>query len=184
MKDIKTLVDLFAHTLRDMHHAEKQIRDALPDMIAKGTDPMLRQGLQKHLEETRGHIARLEDVFRRHGVSAKEFDCPAVDGILEEAGAVAGEIEDKKVLDTALIAAAQAVEHYEMTRCGTLVEWAKQLGRTDCAVVLKQNLGEQKATARKLTEFAESEVNLATAEQSARRPPSGTLRFLGAAVPA
>lgn len=163
-KDIKSLDDLFVHTLRDIYYAEKQIRDALPDMIDKATNPMLRQGFQKHLEETKGHIARVEEVFRMHGASAKEVDCPAIDGILEEANEVAGEVDDKKVLDAALIAAAQAVEHYEMTRYGTLVEWAKQLGRADCASVLKQNLDEEKATDRQLTELAESKVNLAAAE--------------------
>lgn len=99
-----------------------------------------------------------------HGVEAKEVDCPAIDGILEEANEVAGEVDDKQVLDAALIAAAQAVEHYEMTRYGTLVEWARQLGRADCAAVLKKNLDEEKATDRKLTELAESKVNLAAAE--------------------
>lgn len=163
-KDIKSLDDLFVHTLRDIYYAEKQIRDSLPDMIGKATNPMLKQGFQKHLEETKGHIARVEEVFRMHGVEAKEVDCPAIDGILEEANEVAGEVDDKQVLDAALIAAAQAVEHYEMTRYGTLVEWARQLGRADCAAVLKQNLDEEKATDRKLTELAESKVNLAAAE--------------------
>lgn len=163
-KDIKSLDDLFVHTLRDIYYAEKQIRDSLPDMIGKATNPMLKQGFQKHLEETKGHIARVEEVFRMHGVEAKEVDCPAIDGILEEANEVAGEVDDKQVLDAALIAAAQAVEHYEMTRYGTLIEWARQLGRADCAAVLKKNLDEEKATDRKLTELAESKVNLAAAE--------------------
>ena len=163
-KDIKSLDDLFVHTLRDIYYAEKQIRDSLPDMVDKATNPMLKQGFQKHLEETKGHIARFEEVFRMHGVEAKEVDCPAIDGILEEANEVAGEVDDKQVLDAALIAAAQAVEHYEMTRYGTLIEWARQLGRTDCAAVLKKNLDEEKATDKKLTELAESKVNLAAAE--------------------
>lgn len=163
-KDIKSLDDLFVHTLRDIYYAEKQIRDSLPDMVEKATNPMLKQGFQKHLEETKGHIARVEEVFRMHGVEAKEVNCPAIDGILEEANEVAGEVDDRQVLDAALIAAAQAVEHYEMTRYGTLVEWAKQLGRADCAAVLKQNLDEEKATDKKLTELAESKVNLAAAE--------------------
>ncbi len=163
-KDIKSLDDLFVHTLRDIYYAEKQIRDSLPDMVEKATNPMLKQGFQKHLEETKGHIARVEEVFRMHGVEAKEVNCPAIDGILEEANEVAGEVDDKQVLDAALIAAAQAVEHYEMTRYGTLVEWAKQLGRADCAAVLKQNLDEERATDKKLTALAESKVNLAAAE--------------------
>ena len=99
-----------------------------------------------------------------HGVKAKAVDCPAIDGILEEADEIAGEVDDKQVLDAALIAAAQAVEHYEMTRYGTLVEWAKQLGRSDCAAVLQKNLDEEKATDKKLTQLAESKVNLQAAE--------------------
>jgi ferritin-like metal-binding protein YciE len=163
-KDIKSLDDLFVHTLRDIYYAEKQIRDALPKMVEKATNPMLKQGFETHLNETKGHIARLEKVFEMHGATAKEVNCPAIDGILEEANEVAGEVDDKQVLDAALIAAAQAVEHYEMTRYGTLVEWAKQLGRNDCASVLKQNLDEEKATDKKLTELAESKINLAAAE--------------------
>ncbi len=99
-----------------------------------------------------------------HGVEAKGVNCPAIDGIIEEANEVAGEVDDKQVLDAALIAAAQAVEHYEITRYGTLIEWAKQLGRSDCAELLKQNLDEEKATDKKLTTLAESKVNLQAAE--------------------
>jgi ferritin-like metal-binding protein YciE len=94
-----------------------------------------------------------------HGVVVKGVICPAIDGILEEANDVAGEVEDKKVLDAALIAAAQAVEHYEMTRYGTLVAWAKQLGRSDCASVLQKNLDEEKAADSKLNAIAEGSVN-------------------------
>lgn len=163
-KDIKTLDDLFVHTLRDIYYAEKEISKALPDMIEKATNPMLRQGFEKHLEETNGHIANVEQVFEMHGVKARAVRCPAIDGIIEEASEVAGEVDDKQVLDAALVAAAQAVEHYEITRYGTLIEWAKQLGRDDCAAVLKKNLDEEKATDRKLTELAESKVNLQAAE--------------------
>lgn len=94
-----------------------------------------------------------------HGVEAKGVDCPAIDGILKEAGEVAGEVDDKTVLDAALIAAAQAVEHYEITRYGTLIAWAKQLGRDDCAAVLQENLDEEKATDTKLNSMALSSVN-------------------------
>jgi ferritin-like metal-binding protein YciE len=158
-KDIKTLDDLFVHTLRDIYYAEKQILKSLPDMIEKATDPQLKQGFQSHLAETKGHVERVEEVFKMHGVAAKAVNCPAIDGILEEANEVAGEVEDKRVLDAALIAAAQAVEHYEITRYGTLVAWAKQLGRNDCASVLQKTLDEEKATDKKLTSLAESSVN-------------------------
>ncbi len=158
-KDIKTLDDLFVHTLRDIYYAEKQILKALPDMIEKATNPTLKQGFQAHLGETKNQVARLEQVFKMHGVEAKGVNCPAIDGIIEEANEVAGEVDDKQVLDAALIAAAQAVEHYEMTRYGTLIAWAKQLGRPDCASVLQQNLDEEKAADMKLTKMAESTVN-------------------------
>jgi ferritin-like metal-binding protein YciE len=163
-KDIKSLDDLFVHTLRDIYYAEKQILKALPDMVGKATNPMLKQGFEKHLEETKGHIENVEQVFEMHGVKAEAVRCPAIDGILEEAKEVAGEVDDKQVLDAALIAAAQAVEHYEITRYGTLIEWAKQLGREDCAAMLAKNLDQEKATDKKLTEFAESKINLQAAE--------------------
>lgn len=158
-KDIKTLDDLFVHTLRDIYYAENQIVKALPDMVSKASDRTLKQGFETHLNETKNQIKRLEQVFKMHGVEAKGVTCPAIDGILKEAGEVAGEVADKQVLDAALIAAAQAVEHYEITRYGTLVAWAKQLGRSDCASVLQQNLDEEQATDTKLNTLAERGVN-------------------------
>ena len=158
-KDIKTLDDLFVHTLQDIYYAENQITKALPKMISKVTDAQLKQGFQTHLTETQNQIKRLEQVFKMHGHSPKGVDCPAIDGIIKEANEVAGEVADKEVLDAALLASAQAVEHYEITRYSTLIAWAQQLGRNDCANVLQQNLDEEKATDRKLTEIAESKVN-------------------------
>nr|MBA3446162.1 ferritin-like domain-containing protein [Pseudaminobacter sp.] len=137
-KDIKTLDDLFVHTLQDIYYAEKQIEKALPKMIDKATDPNLKAGFEMHLKETKGHIGRVEQVFEMHGAKAKQVNCPAIDGIIEEANEIAGDIDDKQVLDAALIASAQAVEHYEITRYGTLIAWAETLGRSDCAKVLKQ----------------------------------------------
>ena len=158
-KDIKTMDDLFVHTLRDIYYAENQIKKALPDMITKATDPTLKQGFKTHLGETETQITRLEQVFKMHGVEPKGVTCQAIDGIIAEAHEVAGEVADKKVLDAALIAAAQAVEHYEITRYGTLIAWAQQLGRDDCAAVLQKNLDEEKATDKKLTSMAESKIN-------------------------
>jgi len=158
-KDIKTMNDLFVHTLKDIYYAENQIVKALPDMIDKATDAGLKQGFQAHLGETKNHVQRLEQVFKMHGVKIEGVNCPAIDGILEEANEVSGEVEDKAVLDAALIAMAQAVEHYEITRYGTLIAWAKQLGRPDCASVLEQNLKEEKAADQKLTGLAERGVN-------------------------
>ncbi|HVV61321.1 MAG TPA: ferritin-like domain-containing protein [Pseudolabrys sp.] len=158
-KDIKTMDDLFVHQLRDIYYAEKQIVEALPDMIEKAQNATLRQGFESHLAETKNHVKRLEEVFRLHGKKAQGVDCPAIDGILEEADDISGEVDDKQVLDAALISAAQAVEHYEMTRYGTLIAWAKQLGRNDCASLLQQNLDEEKAADKKLTSLAESGIN-------------------------
>jgi ferritin-like metal-binding protein YciE len=158
-KDIKTMNDLFVHTLRDIYYAENQIVKALPDMIEKASDAGLKQGLQQHFGETKNHVKRLEQVFSLHGVDISGVDCPAIDGIIDEANDVAGEVDNKNVLDAALIAAAQAVEHYEMTRYGTLIAWANMLGRTDCARLLQQNLDEEKAADSKLTSLAERNVN-------------------------
>jgi ferritin-like metal-binding protein YciE len=162
-KDIQTFDDLFLHQLQDVYYAENQITKALPTMIEKATDPQLKQSFQMHLGETKNHVTRVEQVFKMHGVEAKGVDCPAIDGIIEEANEVAGEVEDKQVLDAALVAAAQAVEHYEITRYGTLIAWAKQLGRNDCASVLQKNLDEEKAADKKLTQIAEAKLNLKAA---------------------
>lgn len=162
-KDIKTMNDLFVHQLRDIYYAEQQLVKALPKMADKSTDPQLKQGFLSHLKETEEHVKRLEDVFRMHGTTPKGIDCPAIDGIIEEADDVAGEVDDKAVLDAALINAAQAAEHYEITRYGSLIAWAKQLGRNDCAAVLQKTLEEEKNADRKLTSIAESKVNLRAA---------------------
>lgn len=158
-RDIHTLDDLFVHTLRDIYYAENQIVKALPKMIAKVTDTDLKVSFENHLVQTQGQIQRLEQVFKLHGVEVKGVECPAIDGIIKESNEIAGEIDDKDVLDAALAAAAQAVEHYEITRYGTLIAWARRLGRPDCAALLQQNLKEEEATDRKLTELAERVLN-------------------------
>lgn len=157
--DIQTLDDLFVHTLRDIYYAENQIMKAIPKIISKVTTAALKQGFETHLLETRGQIQRLEQVFKLHGTDIKGVDCPAIDGILAETNEIIGEIDDKSVLDAALAAGAQAIEHYEITRYGSLVAWAKTLGRADCAALLQQNLEEEVATDRKLTTLAESILN-------------------------
>jgi ferritin-like metal-binding protein YciE len=162
-KDIKTMNDLFVHQLQDIYYAEQQLVKALPKMAEKATDKQLKQGFLTHLDETRTHVQRLEQVFQMHGAKVKAVDCPAIDGIIEEANETAGEVADKSVLDAALINAAQAAEHYEITRYGSLIAWAKQLGRNDCASVLQKTLEEEKATDQKLTAIAESKVNLRAA---------------------
>jgi len=158
-KDIKTLDDLFVHQLQDIYYAEQQIVKALPKMIEKATSAKLKEGLQNHLRETETHVTRVEQVFKMHGKPVKGVDCPAIDGIIKEANEVAGDVADKQVLDAAIIAASQAVEHYEMTRYGTLIAWAKQLGRPDCASILEQTLREEKAADEALTTLAEGGIN-------------------------
>jgi ferritin-like metal-binding protein YciE len=162
-KDIKTMNDLFLHQLQDIYYAENQLVKALPKMAEKATDQQLKQGFLTHLDETKTHVQRLEQVFQMHGSQAKAVDCPAIDGIIEEADEVAGEVADKGVLDAALINAAQAAEHYEIVRYGSLIAWAKQLGRNDCASILQKTLDEEKATDKKLTTLAESKINLRAA---------------------
>src|SRR5215831_11248225 len=162
-KDIRTMDDLFVHQLRDIYYAEKQIVKALPKMIDKASDSDLKSGLRQHFDETKHHVTRLEQVFEMMDSQAKTVDCPAIDGIIKEANEVIGDVDDKDVLDAAMIAAAQAVEHYETARYGTLIAWAKQLGRDDCASVLAETLEEEKAADHKLTQVAESRVNMEAA---------------------
>ena len=162
-KDIQTMNDLFVHQLKDIYYAERRIVSALPQMIEKASSPQLKAAFETHLGETRNHVNRVEQVFQMHGASPETVDCPAIDGIINEADEVAGEVADKRVLDAALIAAAQAVEHYEITRYGTLIAWANVLGLSDCAGLLKANLNEEEAADKKLTQIAESGVNQAAA---------------------
>ena len=158
-KDIHTLSDLFGHQLKDIYYAEHRITKALPKMIDKATNPALKQGFQTHLTETENQIKRLDQVFGMLGLKAESVTCPAIDGIIKEADEVAGDIDDKQVLDAGLLAAAQAVEHYEIARYGTLIAWAKQLGHNDAVALFEKNLEEEKATDRKLTDLAGSNVN-------------------------
>ena len=160
-RDIKTMNDLFVHQLQDIYYAEKQLVKALPKMADKATDKQLKQGFLTHLDETKIHVQRLEQVFQMHGAAVKAVNCPAIDGLIKEADEVAGEVADKAVLDAALINAAQAAEHYEIARYGTLVAWARQLGRSDCAAILDETLAEEKATDEKLTGMAEGGANAA-----------------------
>jgi len=158
-KDIKSMDDLFVHNLRDIYYAENQIIEALPSMIDKASDARLKQSFQLHLMETKNQLQRLEQIFNMINVEITSVNCPAIDGIIDEANEVAADIDDKMVLDAALIAAAQTVEHYEIARYGTLVAWAKLLGRPDCANILQQTLNEEKNTDMKLSQLAIGEVN-------------------------
>jgi ferritin-like metal-binding protein YciE len=160
-KDIRTMDDLFIQTLQDIYYAEQKILRALPEMIEESANPRLKSALEQHMAETQNHVLRVEQVFSMQETEPKTVDCPAIDGIIKEAKEVVGDVElgEKDVIDAALIAAAQAVEHYEITRYGSLVSWARALGRDDCASLLEENLKEEKAADKKLTEIAESDVN-------------------------
>jgi len=172
-KDIKSMEDLFLHTLQDIYYAENQIVKSLPKMIDKATSPQLTAGLRMHLRETEGQVKRLEQVFKKLGQEPKGTDCPAIDGIIKEADEVAGEVEDKKVLDAAIVGSAQAVEHYEISRYGTLIAWARELGHSNVVPLLNANLKEEKATDKKLTMLAEGKVNRRAAGRSTSRATSG-----------
>jgi len=159
-KDIRSMDELLLHVLQDIYYAEKQILKALPDMIEKATNRELTAAFKDHLEETEKQVRRLEQAFELLGEQPKGTSCPAIDGILDEANEIAGEIDNKKVLDAALIAAAQAVEHYEITRYGTLITWAEELGKDAVGKLLATTLKEEKATDKKLSGIAEKKVNL------------------------
>ena len=158
-KDIKTLDDLYMHGLQDLYYAEKQILEALPKLIDNAADGRLKQGLQQHLGETENQVARLEQVFQLHGQEAHGAKCPAIDGIIKEGDDLIGEVEGEDVMGAGIIAAAQAVEHYEMTRYGALIAWAKELGHSRDAAILARSLEEEKAADRKLTAIAQRRVN-------------------------
>lgn len=156
---VKNLDDLFLHTLKDILYAERQILKALPKMERKATSDELKKGFAQHRDETEGQIERLEKVFEIIGKPARGAKCDAILGIIEEAEDLMDEIKDEDTLDAAMIAAAQAVEHYEITRYGTLVTWAKRLGHNDAVKLLEETLKEEKATDEKLTKVAEKSVN-------------------------
>jgi ferritin-like metal-binding protein YciE len=175
-KDIKSLNDLFMHGLQDLYYAENQIAKSLPDMAEKASNAQLKAGFEKHLSETEGQIHRLEQVFELMEADPKGEKCPAIDGILKEGKELMGEIEGEDVMDVGLVAAAQAVEHYEITRYGALIAWATELGRNDCVPMLKANLAEEKATDQRLTAMAERRINPKAEGKPAKSQPKSTAR--------
>jgi ferritin-like metal-binding protein YciE len=156
---MKTLNDLFLHILKDIYYAEKQILKALPKMVKAADTPELKKALEKHQQETEGQLERLEQVFSDIDKPARGEKCEAIVGIISEGEDVIKKGDDPDVVDAGLIAAAQAVEHYEIARYGTLIAWAEQLGLSDSVALLKQTLDEEKAADKKLTEIAEASVN-------------------------
>ncbi|HZQ46909.1 MAG TPA: ferritin-like domain-containing protein [Verrucomicrobiae bacterium] len=159
MEKLHSLDNLFLMEVKDLYNAEKQITKALPKAAKKASSPELKSAIEEHLQQTEGHVNRLEEVFRILGESAKGRPCAAMKGILEEASEVMSQKAEPAVLDAAIIGAAQKVEHYEIASYGTVVEWAKQMGREDIVRLLGQTLGEEEKTDQKLTELAKNKIN-------------------------
>lgn len=155
----KNLEDLFHETLKDIYYAERQILKALPKMARGAQSDRLRKAFETHEEQTQAHVERLQQVFDILEKPARGKTCPAIDGIIEEGEEVMAAFKDTPALDAGLIAAAQAVEHYEIARYGTLRQWAQQLGISEAVTLLSQTLDEEAATDELLTEIAEREAN-------------------------
>ncbi len=155
----KTLNDLFLTTLKDVYYAEKAILRALPKMAKAADSKQLKEAFLKHRDETAGHVERLEQIFQILGKKASGKTCDAIKGIIEEGQEIMEDFEDSDALDAGLIAAGQAVEHYEISRYGTLRTWAQQLGLRDAARLLDQTLAEEKKTDQLLTQLAEAGAN-------------------------
>jgi len=158
-KEPKKLVDLFGDTLKNVYFAEKKIYATLPKMAKSARSPALKAALVKHHGETAGHIKRLEKVFAIIGKPARAKKCNAILGITDEGAEIMEEYKKSPALDAGLLAAAQAVEHYEMSRYGTLRAWAQELGLRDAASLLQATLEEEKATDKALTQIAKATVN-------------------------
>jgi ferritin-like metal-binding protein YciE len=174
VNEMQTLNELFEETVRDIYYAEKKILKALPKMAKKATSASLAAAFEAHIEETEGQVERLEEIFDLLGKAPRGKTCPAIDGIIEEGQEIMKDAEDDTVRDAGMLAAAQAVEHYEISRYGTLKAWADKLGMTDAASLLDQTLQEEKATDEKLTALAESEINVeAEAKEGAAQEPRG-----------
>jgi ferritin-like metal-binding protein YciE len=173
-KDIKSLDDLFEHGLKDIYYAENQILKALPKLIDSATNPQLKRGLKDHLKETEDQVERLQQIFQMREEKPKGTKCYGINGLITEGDELAGNIADKDVLDAGIIAAAQAVEHYEITRYGALIAWAREMGRGDFADILEVNLAEEKEADEKLTSIAEKRVNKKASGHTPTRakPPS------------
>jgi ferritin-like metal-binding protein YciE len=161
---METFMELFEETLKDIYYAEKAILKALPKMAKKASSKKLQAAFTKHQKETEKQVDRLEQVFELLGKRASGKKCPAIDGIIEEGEEVMKEAKDDTIRDAAMLAAAQSVEHYEISRYGTLVAWAEKMEMSDAAELLQATLDEEKATDEALTGLAESEINVEAEE--------------------
>src|SRR5438270_6934388 len=155
----ETMDDLFLAEIKDLYDAEKQLVKALPKMAKASSSQELKEAFQEHLEQTKGHVSRLDQVFQAIGQKAAGKKCAAMTGLIEEGEEIIDQIEQSPLRDAALIAGAQKVEHYEIAGYGTLRTFAQLLGHRDAASLLEQTLNEEKETDEKLTELAESVVN-------------------------
>jgi len=162
---METLTDLFEDTLRDIYYAEKKILKALPKMAKKAGSEALAAAFEKHERETETQADRLEKIFEIIGKAPRGKTCDAIEGIIGEAQELMQEAETDTVRDAAMVGAAQAVEHYEISRYGTLKAWAGKLGMDDAVELLQQTLDEEKATDEALTKLAESEINVKADDQ-------------------
>ncbi|MCC5622645.1 ferritin-like domain-containing protein [Nostoc sp. CHAB 5715] len=167
---METLEKLFEETLRDIYYAEKAILKNLPKMARKATSSDLSSAFEEHIEQTEGQVERLEQIFDMIGKAPRGKRCPAMDGLAEEAGEIMQEAKDDTVRDAGMLAAAQAVEHYEISRYGTLAAWADKLGMTEAAELLRATLQEEKDTDAKLSELALSEINVEAEQAEAKSP--------------
>jgi ferritin-like metal-binding protein YciE len=155
----KTLQDLFLENLKDIYYAERKILVALPKMAKAVNSDQLRAAFEKHVQETQGQVERLKQVFKLLKEDPKGKTCPAILGLVEEGEEVMEDFEDSPALDAGLLSGAQAVEHYEISRYGTLIAWAQQLGMPQAAKLLTQTLDEEKKTDAALSKLAESAIN-------------------------
>jgi ferritin-like metal-binding protein YciE len=158
---MESLKDLFLDQLKDLYHAENQLVKALPKMSKAASNPQLQQAFDSHLQETQGHVQRLEQVFEELGEPAKGKTCKAMQGLIEEGKEAMDEDAEPEVMDAALIAAAQRIEHYEMAGYGCVRTYAQQLGQKQAANLLQQTLEEEGAADKKLTKLAETLINVA-----------------------
>ncbi|MDM7852468.1 YciE/YciF ferroxidase family protein [Pseudochrobactrum kiredjianiae] len=159
----KTLNDLFYDTLKDIYYAERKIVKALPKMARAASSPELKTAFEKHKDQTQEHIERLQQAFELLGKRAQGKTCDAIEGIIAEAEEIIDEFKGTKALDAGLISSAQAVEHYEITRYGTLKRWASELGHKEIAKLLDATLQEEGQTDKDLTKLAETKINLKAA---------------------
>ena len=168
-KDIATIDDLFLHGLQDIYYAENQILKALPILIDAATNPQLQRRLRDHLKETEGHVSRLEQIFEMREEKPKGTKCHGINGLISEGDGIIGNVSDTRMLDAAIIASAQAVEHYEITRYQSLIAWASEMGRNDFADILRENLAEETAANDRLGALGDKIIHKRAAGKPAVR---------------